>query len=176
MFSLILSLFIAFAAGAVENWYPFGKSGAATTYAAQAACEAAEGQSCFDVTSCLPDVCSLVTDADGKQSLQPDAEKAAEAAATKQALDERNALLTRGAARRAIGTRIIDLISANNDSKSLDPDQTLALTQTLQPILTLLQTGALESAKAKIQALTPSGVITQADIDLTLAQFAIEGY
>ena len=54
---LILSIFIFGTASA--NYFPMGKEGANTVYAAKANCEVKEGQTCYDVSECSPNRCSL---------------------------------------------------------------------------------------------------------------------
>jgi hypothetical protein len=42
------------------NWFPIGKIGANTTYDSKEACEIAEGQECFDVTTVPSDLAKVI--------------------------------------------------------------------------------------------------------------------
>lgn len=85
--------------------------------------------------------------------------------------------IANGLKRKASGERIIALIVANNDAKNLTVEQSTALATQLQPIISALQIGTMETAKALTQQLEPDGVIVkQEDLDLALAMFAAEGY
>jgi hypothetical protein len=109
-------------------------------------------------------------------TLARDEAKTVAKALAQEKINAREALVREGMRRQEIGARIIALISANNQSKSLTNEQAVQLTQTLAPIIGQLQTGSIPSAKSLVQKLTPGGVVTQADIDLALGQFTAEGF
>jgi hypothetical protein len=47
---ILFILFFSIQAFAVENWYPFGKENAATTYTNRGRCQQVEGRKCYDIT------------------------------------------------------------------------------------------------------------------------------
>ena len=69
------------------------------------------------------------------------------------------------------GTRMIAFMGVRNDSKNLTAEQSKTFLVTFGPIMSLMQAGALDTAKSEIEALTPDGtLVTQADKDAILAE------
>lgn len=73
--------------------------------------------------------------------------------------------------RIGFGTRIVALMGVRNDAKNLTAEQSAGFLSTYGPIMQMLQAGALDTAKAQIEAITPDGTITtQADKDAILSE------
>lgn len=73
--------------------------------------------------------------------------------------------------RIGFGVRMIALIGVRNDAKNLTNEQSKTFLTSYGPIMQLLQAGAIDTAKAEIEALTPDGTLTtQADKDAILAE------
>lgn len=82
-----------------------------------------------------------------------------------------------GRRRAQIGSDIVALIVANNDSKNLSTSQSAYLASQLSPIIQLLTIGSIETAKAKTLEIEPDGVlILQEDLDLALKAFQEYGF
>src|SRR6185312_2950868 len=74
-FLALIVMFFSFEAMAVQNWWPVGKAGARTTYTNQQNCEKKEHATCYEISKCNPEVCSLHDDGHGKKILVQDQKK-----------------------------------------------------------------------------------------------------
>lgn len=94
-----------------------------------------------------------------------------EAKAAVQAISDKEAAIAAAMSAIAFGSRIIAYFGVLTDAKDLSVEQIATLNETFGPIMTLLNSGSIGTAKAAIEAITPDGVlITENDITLILGE------
>jgi len=169
------------------NWYPVGKEGANTTYKDKSACEAAEGQACYDITgkdlryhSVLPvalldENSDPLLDGEGnplyEYQLLEDAGLKTSVLSADGNLEASEAAVQGKIKNMEFGKRILAIVSIRNDAKSLSAADVLSISNTYAPIQALLLSGSIATAKAQIEAITPDGtLVTQADLDAIVAE------
>lgn len=95
----------------------------------------------------------------------------AQVLAADQAKADTEAAIAARQKRMAFGSRMVAYMGVRNDAKSLNEAQTVSFLSTYGPIMQMFQAGAINTAKAQIEAVTPDGTITtQADKDALLAE------
>jgi hypothetical protein len=73
--------------------------------------------------------------------------------------------------RASFGQRMIAYMGVRNDAKNLTEQQTTQFLSTYGGLMQLFQAGAIDTAKAQIEGITPDGtLVTQADKDALLSE------
>lgn len=107
----------------------------------------------------------------GRKIVVEDAAKKAAYLAAEQVKKDRQAAIDRKKADINFGNTVVALVGVLNEQKGLNSSQLDQMTSAFSAIKENLTSGAIETARAKIAAITPDGVaITQSDIDAILSE------
>lgn len=155
----------------MSQFFPVGKSGASTVYQDKAACELAEGQECFDVSSVDIETVDAV---DGVLVENPEKVSAKLDAINKGLMVSEYERI--GSQKRGYGQRLISITTGYTSELMLSPQDSLALAQAMAPILSFANLGRIDLAKASIQTYQPDQYFTQEFKDLLLWEIQRSGF